>query len=178
MGRRRQIKKTHLLYGEGADEKAFINYLADLYEEERVSVTAENGNGGSAARIIEDAKLFAKDSEKFDRKGLILDGDTGIPSDAQERLKGWAPIFVMDPCLEAAVLEILNEPLPDGCKKGGGKGTCTTCKKRLHELFGEYRSTDKAAYHAILDKERIDQFAKGDSELQKLIKRLLKFFEP
>lgn len=113
-GPRNLMRSTLLVVGEGADDRAFITHMKQLYcpRDSGMSVKVEAGDGGSPGNVITHAirKYQGKD---YDRRLFVLDAD--LPPDEADYKRatkeGYEIILWQPQCLEGALLDSLGEPV-------------------------------------------------------------------
>ncbi|MEE4463299.1 hypothetical protein V2S84_14530 [Azotobacter chroococcum] len=130
-----------LVVGEGADDRAFIAHMKQLFcpRGSGLKVQVEAGDGGSAGNIISNS-IRSYRGAAYDRRILLLDAD--LPPTEAERKRaeqaGYEIILWQPQCLEGVLLEALDEPVR-------AHETSQQLKQRLHpRLAGKH--TDPAAY--------------------------------
>ena len=149
--RRAMLHSTLLVVGEGADDRAFIGHMKQLFcpRGSGLSVKVESGDGGSAGNIITNAIRSYRDSG-YDKRLLLLDADLP-PSDADRKralAAGYEIILWQPRCLEGALLEALGELVRD-------HETSQQLKARLHPRLAG-RHTDAAAYAVLFPRAVLD----------------------
>ena len=133
---------------QGPHDKAFINYLKDLYDNRNTGqkVKVESADGGSPRDIIKSA-LKSKHAD-YDKKYVLMDSDVAVSQ--QERdfaRKHRVEIIQSTPwCLEGMLLDALGERVPDGND---------ACKRRFHPMLTG-APTDKNSYKNLFPKEVVD----------------------
>lgn len=163
--RRRQAKRTLLVFGEGLSEEMFFKHLRALYSRDvGLEVTVKKGKGGSPIGIVIDADRTPGD---FDRKIVILDNDKGsgeMERGRQAAQEKGIELIENTPCLEFCLLSIL------GYKNLEGK-TSTWCKKEFeHTYISEKRRADMQEYIKIFPKSILDAERSRVVELELFIK--------
>nr|WP_298166467.1 hypothetical protein [uncultured Pseudomonas sp.] len=142
------LHSTLLVVGEGADDRAFISHMKQLFcpRGSGQSVKVESGDGGSAGNIITNAIRSFRDSG-YDRRLLLLDAD--LPPTPQERKRaeqaGYAIILWAPQSLEGALLDALGEAVQP-------HETSQQLKQRLHPRLAA-KHTEAAAYAALFTRE-------------------------
>lgn len=159
------IKTTLLIVGEGADDKAFVTHLKNLFCPRGcgLRVKVEAGDGGSPGNIIKNASRSFSAID-YSRRVIILDAD--IPPSQSElseaRKKGYEIVLWSPKCLEGALLEVLGERV-------GEHETSQQLKTRLHpRLKGHH--TDCQAYEVLFARPVLEQAGNVS------IKRVLQLF--
>ena len=149
---RHLIRSTLLVVGEGADDRAFINHLKQLYcpRESGMSVKIEAGDGGSPGNVIAHAirKYQGKD---YDRRLFLLDADLP-PNEAESKRAakaGYAIILWQPQCLEGALLDALGETVAP-------HESSQQLKNRLHPRL-DGRHTDARAYASLFTRQELDK---------------------
>lgn len=139
--KRALLHSTLLVVGEGADDRAFITHMKQLFCPRgcNLRVSVESGDGGSAGNIITNAIRSYRGSD-YDRRILLLDAD--LPPDQSEVRRahqaGYQIILWLPQCLEGALLDALGEPVR-------GHETSQQLKQRLHPMLASHH-TEPAAY--------------------------------
>lgn len=151
-------KKTLLIYGEGLDEKKFVEHLRGIYAKDSgVKVSIRRGKGGSPKDIIIQA---AKEFGEFDKRVVVVDTDRGAQevSDAREEAQGKnIELIENSPCLEALLLSILDNG------KSFSSKTSKWCKKEFQSKYGS------SNWGNIFTKKLLDERRKNIEKLNKLI---------
>lgn len=118
--KKRETKRTLLLYCEGADEKAFLNYLKTLFSKDSgVSTIVKENHGGEANGVLANVlKQIPADS-----MACIYDIDTEVDQELKSKVKQRGIICIENNrCLEAFLLNVLEDRdysshITDDCKK-------------------------------------------------------------
>jgi hypothetical protein len=164
---KRQIRKSHLLFGEGSEDKAVFKHLLrtlkvndslDFY------AYAGGGTGGSPRDIINAA---AREIGNFDCRLVVIDRDNKTEKELAEIVKYASKknveCHILTPCLESIILHIIN-PMENWKKR-----STKDCK---HEVESKHVSskkrTDEYAYKK-LSRKKIIEAAKSDPELKFLL---------
>jgi len=141
---RHVVLTTLLVVGEGADDRAFITHMKQLFcpRGGGLKVQVEAGDGGSAGNIISNS-IRSYRGAAYDRRILLLDADLP-PSEAERKqaaAAGYEIILWRPQCLEGALLEALGEPVR-------AHETSQQLKQRLHpRLAGKH--TEPTAYAVL-----------------------------
>ncbi|HEY6527240.1 MAG TPA: hypothetical protein VIZ65_01000 [Cellvibrionaceae bacterium] len=146
------LKTTLLVVGEGADDKAFITHMKNVFCPRGcgLSVKVEAGDGGSPGNIITNAMRSFKSAE-YGRRILILDADVP-PTDVQRKKAsdgGYEIILWSPQCLEGALLDVLGERVAQ-------YETSQELKDRLHPKLKAYH-TDPKAYEPLFPKTVLEE---------------------
>jgi hypothetical protein len=109
--KQRFVAKTILIFGEGLDDKTFLDHLKKEYcmRNSGVSVTTKKGKGGDPISIVEDAKNA---SGLYDKTVVVLDNDKSEEEMNKARdvaKKSGIDLYENTPNLEAFLLNILEE---------------------------------------------------------------------
>ena len=154
MARSKRVTRstTLLVVGEGADDKAFIDYMKQLFCPRNCGRTAkiEAGDGGSAGNVIENAIRSFK-SIDYDRRILVLDSDLPptIEQEKRPQRNGYCIILWSPQSLEGALLDVLGE-------KVGDYESSQKLKQRLHpRLAGKH--TTPSAYRILFPLSVLEQ---------------------
>ncbi len=167
--RKRGIKKTYLIVGEGSREVFFLKYLQSLYlRKNLVHTEILDGKGGTADGIVDYAKRQIAD---YHKKIVVLDGDKKkieMSEAEQKALDGRIDLIKNIPCLESFLLSILNNGKSFEDKKTGW------CKQEFESKYLDknnrqvIREFEKKFPKSLLNKQR--------KKISKL-NRLIFFFE-
>lgn len=145
------MRSTLLVVGEGADDRAFITHMKQLYcpRDSGMSVKVEAGDGGSPGNVITHAirKYQGKD---YDRRLFLLDAD--LPPDEADYKRavkeGYVIILWQPQCLEGALLDTLGEAVNQ-------HESSQQLKARLHPRL-DGRHTDASAYATLFTRQMLD----------------------
>lgn len=148
---RNLMRSTLLVVGEGADDRAFVTHMKQLYctRDSGISVKVEAGDGGSPGNVITHAirKYQGKD---YDRRLFLLDAD--LPPDEADYKRaakeGYEIILWRPQCLEGALLDTLGEQV-------GEHESSQQLKTRLHPRL-DGRHTDACAYATLFTRQILD----------------------
>jgi hypothetical protein len=163
--KKRPLKETLIIVGEGPTEVAFIKHLRSLYGTGNLQVTAKSAGGKGPSNVIGDA-IGTFENSGADRVAALLDTDLAWP---QAKIKAAQQkkitLIGATPCIEGLLLEILNQPMPRPCNN-------FTCKKAMHpQLKG--RETDKNSYQQLFTKHLLDEAKSRVNVLNNLIKLII-----
>ncbi|MDD7987276.1 hypothetical protein PQO01_20170 [Lentisphaera marina] len=157
-----------LIVGEGQTEEVFLKHLKRIYES-RATIT--NGYGGSPSSVLQKAKnQFPKNSNIFDDKVLLLDGDVTPPArfDADCQTHGYEVVTTDSVCIECFLLDLL----------GLAKGTvnsCADCKRKLKNHMGYTNMSNfSQKLPLFFSKSKLETTRSSNSTLDKIIKLLEK----
>lgn len=165
----RRTKKAVLIVGEGPTEKAFLQYIKELYitRHADVAVKIECGSGGSPRSVIEKT-IRLRSSRAYDKCFVLMDKDRPLELNKtiKKRIKEKPCIEILwaAPCIEGLFLSILdntNPNLSDDCKREFEKNYIPSNKK-----------TDKGSYTGIFTKDVLNQQRKNISELDAILKAM------
>lgn len=162
----RDVKKTALIYCEGAHDLAFIRYLIDLYARNRQLKTkfrTRQGKGGSPDTLVIEARNVPGD---FNRKLVKADKDrTGSEIKRAETLAARERILIVwsKPCIEALLLAIL-----DG--KDYSRYKSKTCKSKFESThMPTNKRTDIRAYSKLFPIRVVEDARMRVEELDRLV---------
>lgn len=107
----RHTKKAVLMVGEGSTEKAFLQYLKELYvtRDDDVAVKIECGAGGSPNCVIQKAKRLCG-SMAYDECFVLTDADRLQENDCKIKHTKKIKVLKATPCIEGLFLAILQHP--------------------------------------------------------------------
>ena len=168
----RHTKKTVLIVGEGPTEKAFLQYLKDMYitREMDIAVKIECGSGGSPKSVVEKA-VRLRGNRAYDKCFVLVDADLPFDPDGElERRMRKKPRIEMlnaTPCIEGLLLTILDSNFPQ-------QATTSVESKRIFETkhLPEDKKTDKSSYERIFSKQVIEKRREGVLELDAVLKAM------
>jgi len=166
MARKRQVlKATLLIVGEGAHEKAFLQYLKSLYDhrESGQTIKVDAASGGSPIEIIDDT-IRKNNHAEYDRKVILLDTDVVIKQqDRDKARKHKIELIESTPiCLDGMLLDLLGHNI-------SATSSATDCKHRLHALLNG-DPTSIASYSALFPINILNATTKP--QIQRLISLL------
>jgi hypothetical protein len=165
---KRKAQKTLLFVGEGSTEKAFLDYLKELYHLRwsGVIIKTRSAEGGSPEGIIRKAIKWVQ-FEQYDDGCVLLDSDIPVPDSLLKKaLSKRIRLFMPTPCIEGLFLKILGDfdrIIQD----------TPTCKSEFHRKYlTEDEATDKENYKRIFTKSVLDNNRKIT-----LLDNLIRIFE-
>jgi hypothetical protein len=163
----RSVRRTALIYCEGAHDLAFIRHLIKMYNvagKTNIRIRAKQGDGGAHDVLVIEANNVLGG---FDRRAVKLDRDrTHDEVKKAERISKKLNIELIwsVPCIEALLLGILENKNFSGYKS-------KTCKKRFEKQYvASDKRTDSRAYEGLFSLEIIEDARKRLPELDTLIR--------
>jgi hypothetical protein len=159
--KKRSLRFTLLVVGEGDSEVAFLKHLRSLYctNQEGVSVTVMNAHGKGPGNVISTA-IGHRRNRQFDKALAMLDTDlVWVKKDIEAARKAGIVLVGSSPCLEGLLLQILGRPVPEAsahCKGAVGK-------------IGAGDITDVSAYTDLWPKHVLEQARRTISKLDLLL---------
>ncbi|MBL7130593.1 MAG: RloB domain-containing protein [Candidatus Omnitrophica bacterium] len=169
----RRTKTAILIVGEGPTEKAFLQYLQEIYisREADVAVKIECGSGGSPQCVVEKT-MHLRDNRAYDRCAVVLDAHIPLKPDRELKklMKKRPPveIILISPCIEGLFLTILQHP-----NFSRNRASVQQCK---HEFEAHYLSdvqkTDKHSYGRIFPRHLLDSCRGSIRELDTIFKAM------
>lgn len=165
MPRRRRTKKTRLLYSEGAQDKAFLDYLKTVYSSECYNVDIKRGAGGNQIDLVNQAY---KKGRPYGEVFLKLDGDRdSAEMAAADTLADELGVIILrsTPAIEKLLLNILE---PD-------KGISSWSTKRMKgylekEYIPPVKRTDSRAYADRFNKDVLEEARARLPELESILR--------
>lgn len=143
-----KLATLHLV-GEGAEDKAFLQHLKNLYDGRATSqkVSIDAGDGGSPGNVISTVAGRCRGID-YDAIILLLDSDIEIERKDRERARRSNIQIVQSAptCLEGMLLEALGHEAPR---------TNQECKSTLHRQLNG-RATDPDSYSDLFTVELLD----------------------
>lgn len=165
--RYRKTLFTVLIVGEGETEKAFLEYLRELYVCRGcgTKTTIKNAHGKSPKHIL-DIAIRQNRNKDFDRTILFLDTDVPWPVDVIKKAANNRYIMIGNsPCIEGLFLEILGKRTPDNTQE---------CKLALRDIVENKCLTNKASYNDVFSLKILDESRKKIVQFNKLIAKMTK----
>ncbi len=132
--RKRTVRKTTLMYGEGSDDQCWLNYLKSLFAKEK-TVKIKNGGGGSPDSVI---KRMVGDISFNDYDGKIALLDTDRPEFIEAKNLANEHSITLIPsngCIELELLELLRIIYP---KKVSG-AALKRARVNSHQAKAEFK---------------------------------------
>lgn len=168
----RRTKTTILFVAEGPTEKAFLQYLKDMYitRDMDIAVKIECGSGGSPKSVVEKA-VRLKGSRAYDKCFVLVDSDLPFEPDGElkKRMNKKPRIEMLKatPCIEGLLLTILDLGFSQ-------QATTSIESKRIFESnhLPEEKKTDKCSYERIFSKQVIEERRKAVVELDAILKAM------
>lgn len=153
------VRKTLLIVGEGHTEKAFLNHLKSIYSVREVNVEVINARGKGPDHILKHA-IGCQAHSPRDLVGVLLDTDLEWPKELVKRMtKDGFQLMGSIPCIDGLILEIINQPKPNGSQ---------SCKDKLGSIL-QGASTDKNTYTTILAESVLETARENVEVLNDLI---------
>lgn len=124
----RKAATTVLIVGEGATEKAFLDYLKSIYVVRGcgVSVTVRDAHGKSPEHIVTTAIRHSQ-SAAYDAIAVLLDTDVPWPDSVRKKARSKRICMIgSSPCCDGLILSILGQRVPH---------TSAACKQALAEYL-------------------------------------------
>ena len=153
----RNTKTTILIVGEGPTEKAFLQYLKELYiaRDYEFAVKIECGSGGAPCSVVQKA-IRLRGSRAYDKCYVLFDSDRPLETDYKlsDRMNKRPRVEVLKatPCIEGLFLAILQH---SGFSQASA--TSAICKRDFHaDYISEYKKMDKRSYATKFSKTIID----------------------
>lgn len=156
----KSTKITILIVGEGPTEKAFLQYLKELYiaRDGDFAVKIECGSGGAPCSVVQKA-IRLRGSRAYDKCYVLFDADRPLETDRKlsDRMNKRPRIEVLKstPCVEGLFLAILKYP---GFSQASASSD--SCKWEFHAKYiSEDKKMDKRSYadkfpRTVLDERR------------------------
>lgn len=162
--KKRQAKRTLLIFGEGLDEETFLKYLRGIYSQNaNISITIRKGKGGSAEEIVICAH---KEPGAFDRRIVVFDCDKSkkeMEKARQEAKTRGIELIENEPCLEFLLLTILDKA------KEPNKDSKWFKKEFENKCMSEQKRSQLAEYSKLFPKKLLDGKKSKISNLKRLI---------
>ncbi|MFH1289051.1 MAG: RloB domain-containing protein [bacterium] len=170
----RRTKTAILIVGEGPTEKAFLQYLKELYvtRDDDIVVKIECGSGGSPKCVVQKAKRLCG-SRAYDKCFVLIDADRLSENDCKiNKHTKKIRILKATPNIEGLFLAILQYP-----NFSQVTAYSVMCKKEFERnyLSGD-KKMDKRAYPAIFSREMFEARRKNIPELEEILKGMRGYF--
>lgn len=168
--KQRVAKHTILVYGEGPNDKIFLEHLRGIYaRNSNVKVTIRSGKGGSPKEIVTAA---IKEMGAFDQRTVVIDNDKGAKEMKEARgmaEKNSIKVIENTPCLEATLLATVDPSTSHQNK------TSAKCKKEFQAKYiPKKERRNKEEYKKHFPKETLEKRRESVEDLNTLIS----LFEP
>ena len=152
--RSRILKRTRLIFGEGAVEGNFLRYLHKTYyvRTSAWSVKADNGLGGDPVSVLRQA-LQRTQQVDYDEVYLLLDTDREWRKEFKlEAEKNQIQLIGTTPCIEGLFLEILND------RSRQRRNSCHRAKSRFykHHAKNKNQNIDHHCCERLFPKTTLD----------------------
>jgi hypothetical protein len=150
MPRRRPhaVLQTHLLYGEGPTEIAFLQHLKALFHPRGggFRITIDGDQGGGPTNVLDEC-ISVCGVSAYEHRVILMDtdlpwhGEEVIAKASAKRIQ----LLGSEPCIEGLLLRILGQTAP---------ATSDACKRQLREwLPAGTRLTDPRSYARFMPEE-------------------------
>jgi hypothetical protein len=169
----KSTKTTILIVGEGPTEKAFLQYLKELYimRDNDFAVKIECGTGGAPCSVVQKA-IRVRGSRAYDRCYVLFDADRPLETDHKlsDRMNKKPRIEILraNPCIEGLFLAILQHP-------GFSQASALSdhCKREFHARYlSAERKMNKRAYADKFPRTVLDDRRKIVLELDAILKAM------
>lgn len=163
----RHTKKAVLMVGEGPTEKAFLQYLKELYvtRDDDVAVKIECGAGGLPNCVIQKAKRLCG-SMAYDECFVLTDADRLQENDCKIKHTKKIKVLKATPCIEGLFLAILQHP--DFSQVSASSDFCKREFERKY-LPGD-KKYDKRSYYGIFPCDLLEKRRKNIVELEGILR--------
>lgn len=169
----RNTKTTILIVGEGPTEKAFLQYLKELYiaRDYAFAIKVECGSGGSPCSVAQKA-IRLRGSRAYDRCYVLFDADRPLETDYKlsDRMNKRPRVEALKatPCIEGLFLAILKHP---GFSQASA--VSDSCKRDFHaDYISEEKKMDKRSYATKFSKTIFDGRRGQVPELDLILKAM------
>ena len=169
----RASKTTVLIVGEGPTEKAFLQFIKELYimRDADIVVKVECGSGGAPCSVVQRA-IRLRGSRAYDKCFVLFDADLPLETDGKlkHRMKKKPSVGILNatPCIEGLFLAILR--YPNFSQKSA---TSDNCKREFEASYlSAEKKMDKRAYASHFSKEVLDRIRKDITELDAILKAM------
>ncbi|MFC2149242.1 RloB domain-containing protein [Candidatus Auribacterota bacterium] len=159
-------KKTILMVGEGPTEKAFLQYIKELFisREADHSVKVHSGSGGSPRSVIHKT-IRLRNNSAYDKCFVLLDADITLETDSKQKTqmkrKPRVEILRATPCIEGLFLAILRYP-----NFSQNNLRSDACKREFESKYlPRNKKTYKDSYTGVFPREMLEDRRKYIEEL-------------
>ncbi len=169
----RSSKTTVLIVGEGPTEKAFLQFIKELYvmRDANIAVKVECGSGGAPRSVVQKT-IRLRGSRAYDKCFVLFDADLTLETDRKLkcRMQKKPAITILNatPCIEGLFLAILK--YPNFSQKSAASDNC----KREFEsnYLSADKKMDKRAYLSCFSRDSFDNLRKDIPELDAILKAM------
>ena len=169
----KNTKKTILIVGEGETEKAFLQYLKELFisREADFVVKVEGGSGGGPKGVVQKT-IRLRSSRAYDKCFVLVDSDRPFDADSklEERMRKKPRVEMLKstPCVEGLFLAILQHR-----NFSQSSATSDYCKREFEANYiSADKKTDKRAYAEQFTQEVIKSRRTAVTELDAILKAM------
>ncbi len=169
----KSTKTTILIVGEGPTEKAFLQYLKELYvtRDDDFAVKIEYGSGGAPCSVVQKA-IRLRGSRAYDKCYVLFDADRPLETDYKlsDRMNKRPRIEILKatPCIEGLFLAILKHP---GFFQNSALSD--NCKREFHAKYiSEDKKMDKRSYMDKSPRTVLDECRTQVLELDVILKTM------
>ena len=166
----KSTKTTILIVGEGPTEKAFLQYVKELYvsRDAEMVVKIESGSGGAPSSVIQKA-VRLRGSRAYDKCFVLFDADRPLEMDSklEDRMNKRPRIEILKstPCIEGLFLAILRYP-----NFSQSRTSSDYCKREFEANYmTDDRKTDKRSYSDKFSQLILDTCRRGVPELDSIL---------
>jgi len=167
------IKKTILIVGEGETEKAFLQYLKELFilRDADFAVKVECGFGGGPKGVVQKT-IRLRSSRAYDKCFVLVDSDRPFEADHNlvvlMRRKPRVEMLKSTPCVEGLFLAILRHR-----NFSQSSATSDYCKREFEANYiSADKKTDKRSYGEQFTLEVIKGRRATVAELDAILKAM------
>lgn len=159
--KQRSVRRTTLIYGEGSDDKCFLEYLKGLYAREK-TIKIKNGGGGSPTSVIE-KMTNTVDFGSYDAKIALIDTDRPEFDKAEKlAIERGINIVPSEGCIELEMLKLINI-ISSGKLSSGALKRAHASSQQAKIEFGKVCKHDTKVYAKLFPK-RVLEIARAKSK--------------
>ncbi len=169
----KHTKTTILIVGEGPTDKAFLQYIKQLYinRESDFAVKIECGSGGDPKSVVQKT-VRLRSSRSYDKCFVLFDADRPLNTDRklEQRMRKKPPIQILKatPCIEGLFLAILQHP-----NFSQSSAPSSMCKREVETRYiSADKKTDKRSYAAKFSQEVLENRRRIIPELDAILKAM------
>jgi len=169
----RNIKTTILIVGEGPTEKAFSQYLKELYiaRDYEFAVKIECGSGGAPCSVVQKA-IRLRGSRAYDKCYVLFDADRPFETDYKlsdcMNKRPRIEVLKATSCIEGLFLAIMKHP---GFSQASA--VSDSCKRDFHAGYiSEDKKMDKRSHAVKFSRTLLDDRRGQVPELSLILKAM------
>lgn len=168
--RRKTVRRTTLIYGEGSDDKCWLDYLKEIFAKNK-TIKIKNGGGGSPDSVIE-KMINDTGFRDYDARVALLDTDRPEFNIAEKlALDNDIHLIPSNGCIELELLTLMHIAYPKAVSSATLKRARTSSKQAKTE-FKKVCRHDTKVYIRIFPKNVLEDIRSKSSWLDTILTKL------